>query len=427
MTNRMERSRIESWIWVIAFVLSSLRATIFWNLFLDAFHMKALPWIEIGLWMVLAVLAFRSLQAENLFNEFMFSLKRNLFLVAFIVVVLASISWSVAPGITAYRSLTVLFSSLLGAYIGFRCSNRKLMDILYKFGAMLLVLCFAFAVFLPVAGAMTWVPYNGAWRGVFWHKNHLGSIAALINLVYLLSALDRIGFRKWSLLALDVILYLFSLGIVFFSRSAAGLVVVLALNFSAVLAFVWIKMRSSLKPVHYYLVLGLGAIAIIILLLNLNFVFALFNRSPTLTGRVPVWNYLVRVVIRRSPWLGYGFGAVWSIASFREGLQHRFDWGYPLVIADNGFLDILLHVGFLGFIPFLGVLILALVRSFKLAIRSRTLPDFFPLLLVVFAVFANLSFSLFLETETFVWLIIIAASFATSRQLHQQKSQSVTS
>jgi len=427
MFKEQNLSKAEEFVWITAFVLSSLRATIFWDLFVQAFHLASLPWIEIGLWVVLAALAFRSLQKDEKITEFRLLWKRNWFLAAFIAVALVSISWSVAPWVTLYRSLALLFSSLLGAYIGFRYSVRGLLDILYKFGAFLLIVCFSFAVFLPVAGAMFWEPYNGAWRGVFWHKNHLGSIAALFNFIFLLSALEKLDSRKWQAFALDAVLYLFSLVIVYFSKSAAGLILVIILDFSAILAYAWTKLHTCIKPIHYYAMLALGAVAAITTLLNLDAVFGLFNRSPTMTGRVPMWNYLVREVIGRNPWFGYGFGAIWTFDSFRVGTQKLFNWGYPIVIADNGFLDILLHVGYLGFIPFLGVLAVTAFHSFRLATSQRSLPDFLPLLFVIFAVFSNISFSLFLETETFIWLIVVAVLFGTMRTFFAGEARPATS
>lgn len=415
----MKESKVGSWIWIGAFILSCLRATIFWDLFVKGFHITALPWIEIGLWFVLAALAFRSLRSVKAVAEFISLWKRNWYLVAFILVALVSTSWSIAPAVTAYRSLTVLFSSLLGAYLGYRYSLAGLVEILHRFGAVLLVICFAFAVALPDVGTMIWPPYDGAWRGIFWHRNHLGSMTALFSVVFLLSALEKADRRLWQRFALDAVLCLLSLTIVFFSHSAAGLIVFLVLIFSASLAYVWVKLQARLRPIHYYSALGLGAVAAFVILTNLDFVFGLFNRNATLTGRVPMWIYLLREVIGRNPWIGYGFGAIWSFDSFRIGTQQLFGWGYPIVIADNGFLDILLHVGLLGFIPFLGVLILAFIRSFQLALRERAIYGFLPLLIMLFAVFANVTFSLFLETESFVWLIIIAMLFAATPQFQQ--------
>ena len=46
---------------------------------------------------------------------------------------------------------------------------------------------------------------------------------------------------------------------------------------------------------------------------------------------------------------------------------------------------------------------MAFARSIKYGITHKTLADFLPLLIMSYAVFANISFSLFAETEVFVW------------------------
>jgi hypothetical protein len=60
------------------------------------------------------------------------------------------------------------------------------------------------------------------------------------------------------------------------------------------------------------------------------------------------------------------------------------------------------------------VLVLALIRSVRYALKQKTLAGFFPLLVMVYAFFANISFSLIAETEVFVWLLIVAALFMTT-------------
>ena len=60
---------------------------------------------------------------------------------------------------------------------------------------------------------------------------------------------------------------------------------------------------------------------------------------------------------------------------------------------------------------FSGVLMLVTVRSLLYGVSRKTLTAFFPLLVMVYAFFANITFSLFAETEVFVWFLIIAALF----------------
>ena len=261
---------------------------------------------------------------------------------------------------------------------------------------------------------MGWEPYNGAWRGIFWHKNQLGSIMALFSLVFLIVALDEFG-KPQSQSFLYFVFYLFSVVVIIFSKSVAGYFLCTIISVGAPVAYLWLKTRHRLKPVHYYSAAGFFMLALIVLLLNLDFLFGLFNRDTSLTGRLPLWSYLLGHVFAESPWLGHGFGAIWSLTSFRIATQKLLGWGFPVAIGDNGFLDILLHVGVLGFIPFLGVLTLAFIRSVRFAFQGRSLLNFFPFLLMIFAVFANISFSLFLETETFLWLMIISVLFLLTK------------
>jgi hypothetical protein len=66
--------------------------------------------------------------------------------------------------------------------------------------------------------------------------------------------------------------------------------------------------------------------------------------------------------------------------------------------------------------------VLALVRTLKHAISHKSLADFVPLLVMIYALFANISFSMFAETEVFVWLLIAASLFMTTPVLSSGKA-----
>lgn len=415
MDQKAGRTNHISFIWVTAFILSNLRGTVIWELLKQVFHPTALPWIEIFIWVALFVMTVRSLVRENLVADYILLWMQNWILVVFVAVALLSVVWSISFSTSLYRSAALLLSSLIGAYIGLRYSTTGLLNILFRFGTLLLIICFVLAVFLPILGAMMWEPYDGAWRGVFWHKNHFGAVSALFSTVFLICLLDELG-KKDGKPLLYLVFYLFSMVNIFFSKSAAGYILFILMSFLVLLAFVWLKNRHRLKSIHYYGVLGIGIFTLAVILLNLDFFFGLFNRDVSLTGRIPLWNYLLRDVVAQSPWFGYGFGAIWSFASFRIAARQMLGWEFQVAIADNGFLDVLLHVGLIGFIPFLGVLIISVVRSFKYALHHSSLSAFFPLLIMIFAFFANLSFSLFLETESFVWLVVVAVLFVATKQ-----------
>ena len=62
-----------------------------------------------------------------------------------------------------------------------------------------------------------------------------------------------------------------------------------------------------------------------------------FNRSETLTGRTDIWAYLTPYAMQ-NPFLGHGFGGFWTEEIRAETSSH----------AHNGYLDIVLNLGFVG-------------------------------------------------------------------------------
>jgi len=259
---------------------------------------------------------------------------------------------------------------------------------------------------------MYWKPFDGAWRGIYWHRNHLASIAAFLNAVYLMRILIAWQNRNRDGL-LDCAFYILSLLIMYFARSATGYILLIVLNLFVLIVWIWLRLSDRLKKQHYIVIFGLGILGLVLVLTNLNFVFGFFNRDTTLTGRIGLWSHLLDMAYDRL-WLGHGFGAFWMLDALREQIRQLAGWASQPLIGDNGFLDILLHLGVIGLLLFLSVFILGAVRSFRYGFAQKTLPGFFPLLVFVYAFFANLTFSLFVETEVFVWFLIVSTMFMTT-------------
>jgi exopolysaccharide production protein ExoQ len=400
---------------VMSFFLAISRALKFRSLYPATSTLEGAAWREILLWLLAAGLVFWLLIRHVLLNDYISAWKKNWPLALFIGLAFLSLFWSISPEATLYRTLVLLFATLLGAYLGTRYDVRGLLNILFWFGAVVVILCFGFALYFPGIGTALGYPYFGAWNGIFWHKNYMGSILALLNCIFLIRLM--VGFRERNRTAIfDGLFYLLSLALVYLSRSATAYIVAILLNFLIVLAWAWLKRMESLRPIHYYLILGALVVAGVLFLLNLNFVLGLFNRNSSFTGRVPMWTYLFAHVINQRPWFGYGFGALWTIEAFRIQVQQAVGWPFPVLIGDNGFVDILLHVGIIGLGVFIVNFILMYVKTIKLAFRRRTMEHFFPLAIMIFALVANISFSLFLEVGAFVWLLMVAGLFLAVRR-----------
>ena len=171
---------------------------------------------------------------------------------------------------------------------------------------------------------------------------------------------------------------------------------------------------AHIKPAHYYLPGAIAVAGLFLAFSNLDQIFGLFNRSTSLTGRVPLWQAIIDNAVVERPWLGHGFGAAWSLESFRAPIMQKAGWVSQPLIADNGYLEILLHLGAAGLGLFMVVFITLVIRAIRFSLEQKTLAGFFPLSVAVYALIANISFSLFAETEVFVWLLIVAALFMTT-------------
>lgn len=402
-------------ILTLTFVLSNLRATMFVYLHPDTSILLGPAWIEIFLWIVVFAGVIYTLKQENLLAEYVLRWRRNWILGLFVFFILISILWSVDRTVTLFRALEILFATLVASYIGIRNSPERLMEFLFWFGAVLLILTVAVVYAAPQTGVMEWSPYNGAWRGLYWNRNHLASISALLSALFISRLILAIAIRNPKGV-LDGIFYLFSLLILYFAKSATGYILFIALNGMIFCVWLWLKYSYRLRSSHYYLFAALSLVGAIWLFTNAEAVLALFNRSASLTGRVPLWEALLTNAVLRRPWLGHGFGAVWSSESFRVEIMQLAGWVAQPLIADNGYLEILLHLGAVGAGIFLLFLCTVFIRSYRYALAEKTFYGFFPLLVVCYALLANVSFSLFAETEVFIWFLLVSVLFQVSKQ-----------
>jgi exopolysaccharide production protein ExoQ len=407
------RASLDAMILFSALFLASLRGTMFVYLHPDISSVLSPAWIEIVLWLVLAVAILFSLTRRGQMADYWSLWRRNWLPALFIVLAFLSVLWSLAPAGTWFASLELLFATLVGSYFGMRLAPEKLLGALFWYGAILLILSVALVFGAPPTGTMYWAPFDGAWRGLFWHRNHLASLTALLSVVFLCRTfLSFEGKNKTGFL--DAVFYLISLIILYFAESATGQILFLILNFLVLCIWLWLKIYPRLGSWHYVSVLGVFTVGSIWLFSNLDIVFGLFNRNTTLTGRVGLWQVLFRDGVSQHPWWGHGFGAFWTLDTVREQARLGAGWTSQPLIADNGFLDILLHLGLAGFGLLLLIVLVASLRSIRCAFRRKTVEDFFPVLFMVYVIVANIPFSLFAETEVFTWFLMIVVLFMTT-------------
>jgi O-antigen ligase len=86
----------------------------------------------------------------------------------------------------------------------------------------------------------------------------------------------------------------------------------------------------------------------------LSFIPSLFGKDLSFTGRDLIWAY-IWIEIQKKFWLGYGYGSYWIMGTSVIDL-FRATVGWRVNEAHNGFLEIILQTGIVGFTLFVSLI-----------------------------------------------------------------------
>ncbi|MGY4455242.1 exopolysaccharide production protein ExoQ [Bradyrhizobium sp. i1.3.1] len=257
-----------------------------------------------------------------------------------------SMLWSPDPLLTLRKSVALSGTVLFGIAI---CS---------KFGTVGSLRLFLWTLSSIIVASFVWVfvfPYQGvhqatdvfpfeavhagSWRGVIGHRTALGQLAALSFVLVLFYG--RVAFTSY---AVRVAIITISLVCLYGANSGAAYAV--AGFMPVLLATLMLVGRCSFQiriAALPFLTLALLMIALFggdLATLTLN----ALGKEPDLTGRVPLWGYLIGLADQR-PLLGYGLAAGFTkiVSPQIEGI------GYGQFLnAHNGFMEILISFGYVG-------------------------------------------------------------------------------
>jgi exopolysaccharide production protein ExoQ len=352
--------------------------------------------------------AITALLALTQWRRIAFVVMRDKLLLLLVGIAVMSVLWSAEPELTLRRSVTLAATTLFSAYVTVRYSLHELLRLLAWALGVAALLSLVFALALPNYGIYV-DPRGEAWRGIFWHKNALGSNATLSALVFLCVALGAHKRRwiAWGGVGLSMVL-------LFLSESMTPFV-----GFIAVLAlyplYKMLRWRHILVVPFFVIVVLTCAIVTALLLTYSDVILSALERDPTLSGRTELWS-AVLAMIRERLWLGYGYEAFW-LGWIGES-SHVLLWmiamadSYGHGAADNGYLELWLSLGLLGVLVYL----CAYVRTFFRAVRSARLTStpegLWPLLLLTFVLIYNLSEGGILAHNNIFWILYSQAQLS---------------
>jgi O-antigen ligase len=258
----------------------------------------------------------------------------------FLLWMILSIWWSdsVDSSVHGVMALVPVMATCL--LLAIRLRPNELARVMIYAGGIAAVTSIATVVAMPAYGVhqandAQQAVHAGAWRGVYMHKNHLGQAMAVYLAGTALAGPTVLRSRmlKWALVAIQIAL-------IILSRSASAIAIAPA---AILIVWVLIVMSRLERVIASFYVVALsvgGAMAVQAVLLALG-------RDATLSGRTTIWS-LAGDAIALRPLNGYGFVSQ-TYGQFIYELYHV----VGVLDPHNGYLDLLLGLGFVGLLLFL--------------------------------------------------------------------------
>ena len=318
------------------------------------------------------------------YHKTVFFLRRNLVLMALVALAFASCLWASVPALVLQRGLAVFGTTLLGIGLAVRLpleDQLRLMSWVFRIITILSLLCI---VLLPSYGITDSFESHGEWRGIFSHKNQLGSAMALSVLVESQLPVDT----RFGKIARVVAMLLSALLLV----RSNSLTAMLALSGSLLLAGLYKFSAQCLRMPAYAIVF----VAMLLLASGTPLLFAnsdgatgVLGRSSDLTGRGQIWSLVLSYAMQR-PLLGYGYSGFWSGAS-PQSITINQAMGTEIMYSHNGYLEMFLVLGAPGLFLALAFLGVGVRRALRYSEFSRSNVRLWPLAFLSFFLLYNLT------------------------------------
>ena len=333
------------------------------------------------------------------------------FLALLLVMIWASVTWSLESGLSLRRALAVTAYTLIAIWLALAFEPTALLRRLAWLAFVILLLSVAFAVLLP---GLAFMELDGKvlLRGVFSHKNgmgqHLGLSAILLATAWQFRLMPRFAAGLGLLLCLVLAVP---------TGSATALMILLALALTGLAARVML-LPSRLAIVVGCFALALGIFLVLAAILGAAQLFAAFGRDLTLTGRVPLWEF-VWWQIKEAPWLGHGFAVYFDIPWVQSYITESLQWYVPN--AHNGYLELWLGVGVLG--PVLAGLFLltAIWRGVVLLRLEHSPAAMFAVYFLPIYLLRNIVESDLAEAAQLSWVLAVIAATMTLRSRQREE------
>ena len=329
-------------------------------------------------------------------------------IIAYVLVAMASSAWSVYPSFTLRRAIALAATTAFGIYFGTRYSVREQLEILAWTCFAIAVVSLFFVFVFPGYG-IDHIEHVGDWKGVFDQKNVLARMMILGTLVFV--ALPGRGSRIQTVKAAGISVCLL---LVFMSGSRTALLVGLIL-FAAMLPFRALRLPFTASIPILLTITGIGIVLVVSVLGNSSALLDLMGRSSNLTGRTELWT-AVWAAARTHPWLGFGYSAFWTgLTGPSRSVLAQVQWVTPH--SHNGLLDVCLDLGAVGVLLLGASYFTGMLNATRAYLKHTSFGCTWPLMFLVFLFLYNFTESAIPRANSILWILYVACVVAATRMV----------
>lgn len=320
--------------------------------------------------------------------------------------------WSPEPAVTIRRAGLALVL-VLSASLGVETIGSERALVLWRW-VLLLVLIVNLVSVKLVAGAVH-PPSEldpqliGNWRGLYGHKNIAGAVGAVTALVFLFSPSEKIREKLFDIAVAGLAVFF---TVMTRSKSSLGLLAV-AFIAGTVYRLAW---RREIDRTIALTAAGLALTAgVAFFIADSGAVTRLFSDPQQFTGRPEIWSAEL-AYIRDHLLFGAGFGTFSDTGTVSPLYRYVGGWVTGASHGHNGYLQLLVTVGGIGFLlAFAALIVVPMVDFWRrggLALKALLFALF------VFLVLHNLMETDFLEGDGVAWLayLVMGAMLANLRR-----------
>ncbi|MGP1375874.1 MAG: O-antigen ligase family protein [Almyronema sp.] len=317
----------------------------------------------------------------------------------------ASFLWSEFPAITFESVRAELIPmTIFSLYFASRFTVKEQLKIVATtLGAGALLSLFV-VITNPSLGVHLTGKHEGAWRGIYGNKNGFSAHMALTLVSFFVLTVNKSNKKEAWFGRIGVVI---SIALILLSTSKTGLVV-----FIAVLAVLSVYRFYRWRGKQTVLILDLGTMFVsgfvVVLTALWNTILFSLGRDPTLSGRTLIWEG-VREAIAARPFLGYGRMAFWAPGSSHAvAVGAKVSHNFIPAHAHNGFYDLALSLGLVGFAMFVIGFLLTYFHALNRAYAAKSPADFWPLAFLTLLLMYNITESVLMRSVSIHWVLYVA-------------------